>query len=253
MTEAEKRQLDELGYAILDGFIDPEWLLELRLRAEELFEIEGENAGHEFRRDPFARRLANLAGKGEIFERIICDCRLLVYVSHVLGGSFKLSSLSARSTNPYAPEAQALHADMDRRPDDNGPSVFNSIWLLDDFTPDNGATRVIPGSHLSDELPAETLKDPRQPHPQQLVLTAPAGSVIVYNAHLWHSGTANQTPRHRRALHASYVRRDLPQEIWQKHAIPLAVQQRMEGLLRYLLALDDSYNDQLCEYALTGR
>ena len=246
MTEAEKRQLDELGYVALPGFIDPEWLHELRVKVEELFEQEGENAGHEFRPEPFARRLANLVDKGDVFERVVSDPRLLVYVSHVLGGSFKLSSLNARSTNPHAPEAQPLHTDMGLLPDDNGAAVFNSVWLLDDFTQDNGATRVVPGSHLWHRLPGDVLRDAKAPHPQEQLILAPAGTVVVYNAHIWHGGTANRTARHRRALHAFFVRRDIPQQQWQKVLLRPETQERCTGLLRYLLALDDPMNDVLC-------
>lgn len=246
MTEAEKRQLDELGFAILRDFVDPDWLLQLRLRLEEIFEQQGENAGHEFRAEPFARQTSNLVDKGEVFERMVGDSRLLVYASHVLNGGFKLSSVSARSTNPHAAEAQPLHTDMNRLPDENGPSVFNSLWLLDDFTEDNGATRVVPGSHLWGQLPGQVMRDPRLPHDQQMLILAPAGSVVVYNAHLWHGGTANHTGRHRRALHASFVRRDLPQQQWQKKHLRPETQRRMEGVMRYLLALDDAFNDELC-------
>lgn len=246
MTEAEKRQLDEQGYIILPGFMDEYLLHELRVRVEQLFEEEGENAGHEFRSEPFARRLANLVDKGEIFQQVVSDARLLVYVNHVLNGSFKLSSLNARSTNPYAPEAQPLHVDMGVLPDETGPCVFNSVWLLDDFTEDNGATRLIPGSHLWGRLPQDVLKDPKAPHPQEILVLAPAGSVAIYNAHVWHGGTANQTARHRRALHAFYVRRDQPQQQWQKKLLSAETQARLSPLTRYLLALDDPMNDQLC-------
>jgi len=177
---------------------------------------------------------------------VVSDPRLLVFVNHVLGGSFKLSSLNARSTNPHAPEAQPLHTDMGRLPDDRGPSVFNSVWLLDDFTPDNGATRVVPRSHLWARLPQQSIRDPKAPYPGELIVTAPAGSLIVYNAHIWHGGTANRTARHRRALHAFYVRRDLPQQQWQRMLLRPETQARMSPLMHYLLALEDPMNDKLC-------
>jgi len=249
MTEAEKRQLDEQGYVALEHFVDAGWLLELRRSVEQLYEDEGENAGHEFRPEPFARRLANLVDKGSVFERVISDPHLLVHVSHILGGSFKLSSLNARSTNPYAPEAQPLHCDMDVLPDEQGPKVCNAVWLLDDFTLENGSTRVVPGSHLWGRLPQQSVRDTKAPYPGEVILTAPAGSVIVYNAHLWHSGTANRTARHRRALHAGYVRRDLPQQQWQSLCLRAETKCRMDPLMRYLLALDDSMNDMLCSAA----
>src|SRR5512139_3311778 len=126
------RALDELGYVVMQNLIDGDWLRALRRRVEELFEEEGENAGHEFRTEPFARRLANLVDKGEVFERVIAEPRVLELVSHVLPGGFKLSSLNARSTNPHAAEPQPLHVDMGLLPDGKGAAVCNSVWLLDD-------------------------------------------------------------------------------------------------------------------------
>ncbi len=239
------RALDEQGYVVLHNLIDVDWLKALRRRVEELFEEEGENAGHEFRTEPFARRLANLVDKGEVFERVVAEPRVLELVSHVLNGSFKLSSLNARSTNPFAAEPQPLHVDMGLLPDAKGPTVCNSVWLLDDFTPDNGATRLIPGSHLWGRNPRETLADPLAPHPGEILLVAPAGTVAVYNAHIWHGGTANSTAAHRRALHSFFVRRDVAQQQWQKKMLRAETQARLSPLMRELLALDDPLNDEL--------
>lgn len=241
----ELRALDELGYVVLEDLIDEPWLKALRRRVEELFEQEGENAGHEFRTEPFARRLANLVDKGEVFERVIAHPRVLELVRHVLPGGFKLSSLNARSTNPFAAEPQPLHMDMGLLPDGRGAAVCNSVWLLDDFTRENGATRLVPGSHRWGLDPRKSLADPRAPHPEEILIVAPAGTVVVYNAHVWHGGTANSTSMHRRALHSFYVRRDLPQQQWQKKLLRAETQARLSPFLRELLALDDPLNDEL--------
>lgn len=246
MTAEQQRQLDELGYVILERFVDDEWLRDLRVRVEEVFEEEGENAGHEFKQEPHARRLANLVDKGEVFERVVSAPAVLELVGHVLDHSFKLSSLNARSTHPHAPEAQPLHVDQGLLPDERGNAVCNSLWMLDDFTPDNGATRVVPGSHLWRRLPQSEMADTLAPHPKEALITGPAGTVVVYNAHVWHGGTANHTPRHRRALHSFYVRRDLPQQQYQKRLLRAETQARLSPELRALLALDDALNDELC-------
>lgn len=247
MTAEQRRELDELGYTLIPGLVEPGWLHELRARVEELFEQEGENAGHEFKQEPHARRLANLVDKGEVFERVVSHPLLLELVEHVLGPEFKLSSLNARSTNPFAPEAQPLHTDMGLLPDARGACVCNSVWMLDDFTADNGATRVVPGSHRYGRLPRTDLEDLLAPHPREILIAAPAGSVAVYNAHLWHGGTANRTNRHRRALHGFFVRRDQPQQQYQKALLRPETQARLSPALRHLLALDDPRNDELSQ------
>mgnify|MGYP000395025474 CR=1 FL=1 len=92
---------------------------------------------------------------------------VLASARHVLGPRFKLSSLNARSINPGCLLTQPLHADMSALPDDDGFWVFNSLWMLDDFTPDNGALRYVPGTHHRHALPADELDDPLADHPDQ--------------------------------------------------------------------------------------
>lgn len=251
MTALEREQLDELGYVVLPGFLDEPMLEALRSRVEALYELEGENAGSEFRQEPAARRLANLVDKGDVFERLISFPRILELVGHVLAGSVKLSSLNARSANPHAADVQPLHADAGAVPDADGYWVCNTIWLLDAFTPENGATRVIPGSHKWKQLPQAVLADPAAPRPDEVLITGPAGSVVVMNTHAWHGGTANRTGAHRRALHAFYCRRDKPQQQYQKQLLRPATQARFTPGLRELLALDDPLNDRLSS-ATTG-
>jgi len=245
MTAAERESLETLGYVVVENVLDRDTLSEVRERVEYLYESEGENAGSEFRQEPGSRRLANLVDKGEIFAQLIAIPRVLEFVSHVLGPRFKLSSFNARSANPHSNEAQPLHCDAGALPDAAGYWVCNTVWLLDDFTLENGATRVIPGSQNWSQLPQETLTDPTAPHPQEVLLTAPAGTVIVMNTHAWHGGTANRSDNHRRALHAFFCRYDKPQQQYQKRLLRPETQARLGPELRHLLALDDPLNDEL--------
>jgi ectoine hydroxylase-related dioxygenase (phytanoyl-CoA dioxygenase family) len=245
LTELDRHWLDEDGYVVLESFLAPELLGALRQRLEELFAEEGEQAGSEFKEERGCRRLANLVDKGEIFQTIIAMPRLLEYVHHVLGPDIKLSSLNARSVNPLGAGAQPLHADMSAVADELGYWVCNTVWMLDDFTPENGTLRVVPGSHRWRQLPQQVLADPLANHPRQVLLTGRAGTVVVINAHLWHAGTANRTASPRTALHAFYSRRDKPQQQFQKALLRPQVQQTLSPQLRHLLALDDPLNDQL--------
>lgn len=72
------------------------------------------------------------------------------------------------------------------------PLVANVMWMLDDFTDANGATRVVPGSHRAGWHP-----DPADP-PATLAATGPAGSALVFDGRLWHGTGRNVTdqPRH---------------------------------------------------------
>lgn len=237
-------ELDEHGYTLLPVFAAVDFLAELRSTIARLYELEGENAGSEFRVEPGCLRLANLLDKGAVFQRVVAAPELLALVAHVIGPDFKLSSLNCRTALPgCAP--QPLHADMGGVPDERGAWVCNIIWMLDAYTPDNGPVRVVPGSHRWGRLPASELPDLRASHPAEIAITAPAGSVVVMNAHTWHGGLDNRTQGHRTALHAFYCRRDKPQQQYQKKLLRPAVQAALSPELRDLLALDDPRNDEL--------
>ena len=245
MTEQDLRQLDEQGWLILRGVIDPLWLKELRDTLERLMLEEGAAAGSEFRQEPGSDRLANLVDKGACFERLVAHPALLEAAAHVLGPDWKLSSLNYRAALPHDQGLQPLHCDMGLLPDEQGYAVFNSIWMLDDFTPDNGPTRFVPGSHRSGQLPQAVLADPNAPHPDEIVGLGRAGDVILTNAHMWHGGTANRTAAPRRSLHGFYVRGDKPQQQYQKQLLRPQTQARLSPLIRRILALDDPRNDAL--------
>lgn len=245
LSAEEARQLDEHGLLMLEGFASPEMVVALRRRIAELFAEQGEQAGAEFKQEPGTDRLANLVNHGELFEQAIAEPKLLAAVERVLGAEFKLSSLNARSARPHSDWVQPLHCDTGALPDERGNSVCNIIWMLDDFTTENGATRFVPGTHRAGMLPQDALEDPAVPHPREQLVTGKAGTVVVMNAHLWHGGTANRTDRPRLALHSFYCRRDQPQQQYQKRLLGETVRQRLSGELRWLLALDDPLNDRL--------
>jgi len=245
MIDQHIRQLDDEGYVVLESAMPDGLLSRLRSRILELFEEEGENAGREFRGEEHAHRLANLVDKGEVFREAIALPHVLQLVRHVLGGDGKLSSLNARSADPHTDVGQPLHVDMGAIPDEKGYWVCNTVWLLDDFTRENGPTRMIPGSHRWGTKPQDVLDDPLAPHPHEVLLLAPAGSIAVMNAHMWHGGTANHTSSPRLAMHAFYCRRDKPQQQYQKQLLRLEVQAALTPELRRLLAVDDPLNDEL--------
>src|SRR5438552_6359931 len=249
MTDGERRQLDDQGFVLLEDCIGAEMLGELRQRIHELFDAERDRAGHEFRTEAHAHRLANLVDKGDVFRRAIVLPRVVECVRHVLG-SVKLSSLNARSADPRGDVPQPLHVDMAAVPDEQGYWVCNAVWMLDDFTPENGATRVIPGSHKWGRRPQDVLEDPRAPHPQEILVLGRAGSIAVMNSHAWHGGTANRTAAPRLAMHAFYCRRDKPQQQYQKQLLRPEVQAALSSELRDLLALDDPLNDVVTTQAV---
>jgi ectoine hydroxylase-related dioxygenase (phytanoyl-CoA dioxygenase family) len=140
--------------------------------------------------------------------------RVLATIAHV-PGDFTLSSLNSWAALPGHGH-QRLHADWGEAVSPGNYRECNSIWLIDDFTQFNSATRVVPGSHRSGRLPREVMANPTGPHPSAVTILASAGTVVIFNSHLWHGGTRNVTGRPRRALHSYFCRRGLKQQLDQR-------------------------------------
>jgi ectoine hydroxylase-related dioxygenase (phytanoyl-CoA dioxygenase family) len=240
-----RRELADTGFTVLENYMGADLLAAMQARVDQLLEEEGAAAGSEFKTEENARRLANLVDKGEVFREAIARPEMLALVESVLGEGFKLSSLNMRSANPQSSSVQPFHIDMGLLPDSKGYAVCNCVWMLDDFTLENGALRVIPGSHNWRRKPQDELADPYAPHPEELLVTGRAGTVVVMNAHAWHGGTANRTDKERRALHSFFCRHDIPQQQYQKKLLRPETQSILTENLRKILAIDDPLNDEL--------
>lgn len=234
LSEAEKAALDEKGYLIFPGLIDKTWIDQLRVTVARLLEEEGSNAGIEFNQEEGAARLSDLANKGAIFDGCYTHPKVLAAAYYIIGREFKVTSINARDALPGKGH-QALHADWGPREPGEPYHIVNSIWLLDPMTKANGATRLVPGTHRLPGRPADYISDTGAPHPEQILLEGPAGTVLVYNAHLWHGGTRNSSSLPRRVLHPAYIAREFPQQLDQAKYIRKSTLERISPAARYLL------------------
>lgn len=235
LTAADRRALDEDGYLVIPDAIDADHVARLRARFDELIAEEGDEAGIEVHQEAGASRLADLVNKGPVFDVCWTHPKQLAAVAHVLGGrEMRLSSLNGRAALPGA-GLQGLHADWGRGVEPGDFYVCNSLWMLDEFTAENGATRVVPGSHLSRSVPKDALDDPIALHPDERIVTGTAGTVVVFNSHLWHGGRLNRSERPRHALHGYFGRRDTPQQLVQRDYIRAETVRRLSPAALYLL------------------
>jgi hypothetical protein len=126
----------------------------------------------------------------------------------VLGDPWFVRELDLRAPIPGCGE-QGLHTDFDE-PVPGLPAwrTLSAMWCVTPFTRESGPLRVIPRSHRRSEPPIDTehgYATGMGPHPDEVKITAPPGSVILFNASdLWHSGTFNYTPAARLALTAHF-------------------------------------------------
>jgi len=209
LTDAERESLDRDGYAVFPALLSAAEVEAVRavlerLEAEEDAWGAGTNA-----RDAGAVRVDDVNHKDPIFDALWQHPKLLASMRHYLG-DYRLSSMTARGARPGQGH-QNLHVDWWGTVGD-GYVACNSGWLLDEFREENGATRVIPGSHLWGTRPEDVMDDPRATHPDQVLVEAPAGSLAVFNGYLWHGGTHNGTDELRRGVFTVYSRSDVPRQ-----------------------------------------
>lgn len=117
---------------------------------------------------------------------------------HVLARPFRVRELHGRNPLPGHGQ-QGLHADWMPRSAGEPFYVVTVIAMFDAFTVDNGATRIVPGSHRHVGTMPKALAQPLAHHPREHVVTGAAGTLLVMNGHLWHSGRRNATDGPRRA------------------------------------------------------
>jgi ectoine hydroxylase-related dioxygenase (phytanoyl-CoA dioxygenase family) len=234
-TPSERGHLDRYGFVVLEGILTPDCIERFSRRLDELIRIEGPFAGRETNIEEGTVRLANLVNKDAIFEICVTSRRLLAAVDHVLDGDLKLSGLNCRVVLPGGGE-QELHPDWGEPVQRGSYQACNSIWCIDEFTADNGATRVVPGSHLFERMPPRPGDaDAEVVARSAILITAPAGAVIILNAHVWHCGSLNSTRCPRRALHSYFIRRGNPQQQEQRHLLSPATLARLSPAARFLL------------------
>ncbi|MCJ8329803.1 MAG: phytanoyl-CoA dioxygenase family protein [Lentisphaeria bacterium] len=234
LSDNEKTLLDEEGYLMLGQLLSEEEVRAYGNCLNRIAEIEGDDAGKEVHQEDGAVRLSNVIDKDPMFEKLLLNPRLLAGVQHILGTDFKLSALNTRAALP-GEGRQALHSDWGKLEKDEEYQVCIAIWAVDDFTIENGATRLIPGSHKSGQAPAEALDDPMADHPEQIQATIKSGHTIFMNAHIWHGGMNNSTDLPRRAMHTYFCRRRHKQQLDHKKYLSAETVGRLSPELRIIL------------------
>ncbi|MFP3900263.1 MAG: phytanoyl-CoA dioxygenase family protein [Acidimicrobiia bacterium] len=216
------------GWSVIDDAIEPELADELvatldRLETE-LGVVPADNS-FEGRR---TTRIYNLLVHGDVFARVPTHPAVLPVVEAVLDPGCLLSSLSSITIGP-GESAQPIHADdqLIPIPKPHPPVVCNTMWALTDFTEANGATRLVPGSHLQ--------SDPDfGGRYESVAAEMRRGSVLVWNGSLWHGGGANTTDERRIGLACNYCAGFIRQQENQQLGIPREVAQRFDDRLARL-------------------
>lgn len=150
----------------------------------------------------------DLMNRSELFVRMLDDARLQQLLAPLLGESWIMYAFTSSSIPPGGINYGArMHNDCPRFAIGYTFNV-GLIWALDAFNENNGGTQVLPGSHHVEIAPSE---DVFRKHCVQVV--APQGSLIIFNARLFHRSGENQTTAWRHALTMNACRSYMKQRI----------------------------------------
>jgi ectoine hydroxylase-related dioxygenase (phytanoyl-CoA dioxygenase family) len=226
--EAIRRELDEVGYCVIVDVLSAEDLESVGTALNRAATAD-DTAGVALRYGPNGsnQRLWALLNRGDEFVRLATHPLALAIVRSGLGKDIQLSNLSANITGPGGDrEIGRLHTDQGFLPEPWPYQLATNVaFFLDDFTEENGATLVVPGSHKLLERPDHALA-PSAP----VRLTGSAGSMAVWDGRLHHATGLNRTANViRRGIFATYI---LPflrtQENWCRSLNPRLLDQYPE-------------------------
>jgi ectoine hydroxylase-related dioxygenase (phytanoyl-CoA dioxygenase family) len=205
LNKDEKQALDTKGYVVLEDVLSKDDVTDLRVLFDETARQQSPAGPTE--KETGTRHLKDLH-EIEAFWRVPLHPRILSAASHILKRRF-ISSIPHGREPLQGFGQQGLHIDWRTPGHGDVFYVATGICLLDEFAHENGATRVVPGSHRNSELPNKKISDPAFIHSKQAIVTAPAGSVLFFNGHLLHSGTRNRSTLRRRTLQFTFLAFDI--------------------------------------------
>jgi len=219
------------GYTIVEDAIEPAFVDDLVSAIDRLHAELATAPAQNLFEGVHTLRVYNLLVHGKVFEKVPVHDAILPIVEGVLDQGCLVSSLSSITILP-GQDAQPIHADdqLIPLPKPHVPLVCNTMWALTDFTEENGATRLIPRTHLADGNPELFIGERND----TIGAVMKRGSVLVWNGSLWHGGGANRTDARRIGLAMNYCAGWMREQENQQVGIPLAIAKGFSPRLRKL-------------------
>ncbi len=229
-VDTHVQRVEREGYTIVEDAIEPELVEslvgELSRLERELEVVPATNAFEGTK----TLRIYNLLARSKVFEAVPVHAKVLPIIERVLGRGCLVSSMSSVGILP-GEKAQPIHTDdqLIPLPRPHVPIVCNSMWALTDFTSENGATRLVVGTHRSEKSPQLGAAYDSIPAVMK------KGSVLVWNGSMWHGGGENRTDERRVGISMNYCAGWVRQQENQQLGIPREVAKGFSDELRALV------------------
>lgn len=204
MSQDHADTLLRQGYCLIESAVPA---LQAEAMARRCFALHEDPALQDLKQDPdddLYQTLFGLANLEEASWAFAAHPAVLALVHALLGPEARIGAICSKWVKPGS-RAGGVHVDStkdlpERLPEQ--PWLVNTMWMLSDFTEQNGATLIAPGSHSRRRRPPRGFP-PDDPALRKI--TGPKGSVVLWHAGVWHANGANtSTAEHRMGLNISY-------------------------------------------------
>jgi ectoine hydroxylase-related dioxygenase (phytanoyl-CoA dioxygenase family) len=211
------------GYTIVPGVLDDAYLEEARRRIDAVYESQVDEVGGSERLELIgdANVARCLLAYDDFFVDLAARPEVLGLARRFLGDYVVLRSQNGVINQPSDDHYQAAwHRDLDHQHFvSSRPLAISALYCIDAFSAETGGTHVLPGSHKSEAFPSPDFVERHE-----VVADAPAGSVLVFDAMLFHRAGVNSSGRVRRGVNHVFTLPVIQQQI----SIPSALGGRFE-------------------------
>lgn len=229
------------GYSIFDAFLSEDDCELLKYHYVTLLNTYDDYGTERSKLDK--HHIHDLLAKNIIFAKLLEDDRLQQIFAPILGAYWIMYAFTSSSIPPHGSNyGGRVHVDSPRYIP-NYMTNAGIIWALDDFTLENGATKVLPGSHHHAEIPSESFFERNC-----VQLTCKKGAAVIINARVVHRAGINQTEYWRHALTMNVCRSYMKQRMDWVRLIPENITNQLNNQARRVIGFDTRMPTSLEEF-----
>ncbi len=238
---SHRKSMASRGFSVLPGMLDAATCERLRAGLARAIAAYQPGAAEQSRLDRYL--IHDLLCQDRMFAELLEDTRLQQVLEPLLGASWIMYAFTSSSLPPHEGNyGSRIHVDCPRFVPGYAFNI-GVLWALDEFTAANGATRLLPGSHLAEAAP-----QPRHFEEHCVEAICPRGSLIVFNGRTFHRAGVNASHQWRHALTMNACRSYMKQRMDWVRFIPPAISASLNTQARRIIGFDTRLPTSLAEF-----